>query len=253
MTNITAIIHTRNAEEHLQEVIDHLKMFDCIMIVDMESNDRTLEIARANGCRILPVADKGYGYPEPVRNYAIKSAETDWVFFVDADEIIPEALSRKLIEIAASPEDVRGVRIARKNMLLGSWNKSTYPDYQLRFLHRDSSEWPPYVHSFPTVTGKIIALPKANEELAMIHKAPPLSAVMERMNRYTTAEVQRRKGEKVTMWKMLFKPWFRFFRSYILKGGILSGMSGYFSAKNDANYKFYIYSKLYEEKIREGK
>ncbi|MDE5790940.1 MAG: glycosyltransferase family 2 protein [Muribaculaceae bacterium] len=250
MTNITAIIHTKNAEEHLQEVIDHLKMFDCIMIVDMESDDRTLEIAQVNGCRILPVEDKGYGCPEPVRDYAIKSAETEWVFFVDADEIIPAELSKKLIEIAASPGDVRGVRIARKNMLLDGWNKSTYPDYQLRFLHKDSSQWPPHVHSFPSVDGRVISLPKLDESLAMIHKAPSISAVMERMNRYTTAEVERRKGESVSIWKMLFKPWFRFFRSYILKGGILRGMSGYFSAKNDANYKFYIYSKLYEEKIK---
>lgn len=249
MTNITAIIHTRNAEEHLQAVIDHLKMFDSIMIVDMESTDKTLEIARANGCRILPVEDKGYGCPEPVRDYAIKSAETDWVFFVDADEIIPKALSDKLIEIAASPGDVRGVRIARKNMLLNGWNKSTYPDYQLRFMHRESAEWPPFVHSFPKIEGKIISLPKSRKNLAMIHIAPPISAVMDRLNRYTTAEVVRRSKKPVTLLGIIFKPWFRFFRSYILKGGFLHGISGYIAAKNDAVYLFFAMTKVYERSL----
>ncbi len=170
MTNITAIIHTRNAEQYLQEVIDHLKVFDSIIVCDMESTDSTLEIAKRNGCRILTY--NNCGYAEPARDYALKSADTDWVFFVDADEIIPKELSQYLIEKAASPEDVRGVSMPRKNMMLGAWNRSTYPDYQLRFLHKDSSEWPPHLHSQPKVEGKIEFIPKDRTDLAMIHIAP---------------------------------------------------------------------------------
>ena len=247
VTNITAIIHTRNAEEHLQEVIDRLKMFDCIMVVDMESTDRTLEIARGAGCRILEVEDKGYGCPEPVRDFAMKSAETDWVLFVDADELIPEALSDYLIDLAANPGEIRGVRIARKNMLLSGWNRATYPDYQLRFLHKGSSEWPPYVHSFPKVEGKIHYIPSSKKELAMIHISPEMHAVMERMNRYTTAEKERRRGKRVTLLQMWLKPSFRFLKSYILKGGFLGGITGYVAAKDDANYMLYTLAKLYEE------
>lgn len=249
MTNITVIINTLNAEEHLQKVIDRLKMFDCIMVVDMKSSDRTVEIAKSNGCRVLTV--EPCGYVEPARDFAMRNAQTDWVLFVDADELFPEALCSRLIEIAANPGAVRGVGIARKNMLLDGWNRVTYPDYQIRMLHRDSSEWPPYIHCKPKVDGEILLLPQDRTDLAMIHIAQPISAVMERLNRYTTAEVDRRRGEKVNLWKLMVKPWFRFFRSYILKGGILRGVSGYFSAKNDANYKFYTYIKLYEDQLKE--
>lgn len=248
MTNITAIIHTRNAEQYLQEVIDHLKVFDAIIVCDMESTDSTLEIAKRNGCKILPF--KNCGYAEPARNYALKSAETDWVFFVDADEIIPEKLSSYLIQTAAAPGDIRGVAIPRKNMMLDDWNRSTYPDYQLRFMHKDSSEWPTHLHSQPKVEGKVEYIHKQNTELAMIHIAPTIEQIMERLNRYTSAELERREGEKASLWKMIFKPWTRFFKSYVLKGGFRRGINGYFTAKADANYKFYLYAKMYEKSLR---
>lgn len=248
MNNITAIINTRNAEQYLQEVIDHLKVFDSIIVCDMDSTDSTLQIAKRNGCRILTY--KNCGYAEPARNYALKSADTDWVFFVDADEIIPKELSQYLIEKAASPEDVRGISIPRKNMMLDAWNRSTYPDYQLRFLHKDSSEWPAHIHSQPKVNGKIEFIPKERTDLAMIHIAPSVAEIMERLNRYTTAELERRPGEKASLWKMIFKPWSRFFKSYILKGGFRRGINGYFSAKADANYKFYLYAKMYEAALK---
>lgn len=252
MTDITAIIHTRNAEKHLQEVIDRLKVFDEIIVCDMESTDGTLEIARKNGCRILPF--ENCGYAEPARDYAMKSAKTGWVFFVDADEIIPEALSRHLIALAAEPGDVRGVRIPRRNMLLGDWSRATYPDYQLRFLHRDSSEWPTHVHSFPKVDGRIEYIPKKRTDLAMIHISPPMADVMERMNRYTTAELGRRAGKRVSLWSLWLKPWVRFFKSYVLKGGFRAGITGYIAARNDANYMLYLLAKVYEEgKSREGR
>lgn len=250
-TDITAIINTRNADEHLQEVIDHLKMFDDIIVCDMESTDDTVAIAGRNGCRILPF--ENCGYVEPARDYAMKSAKTGWVFFVDADEIIPEALSRYLIDIAANPGEVRGVGIARKNMLLGNWSRAVYPDYQIRFLHRDSSTWPVHIHSNPVVNGKIENIPASREDLAMIHISPTMASVMERMNRYTTAELKRREGTRVSLLKLWLQPWSRFFKSYILKGGFRAGITGYVAAKDDANYQLYLLAKLYEEQRRREK
>ena len=50
---ISVVINTRNAEQHLQQVLEAVKGFDEVLVCDMESEDATLDIARRNGCRIV--------------------------------------------------------------------------------------------------------------------------------------------------------------------------------------------------------
>lgn len=243
----TAIIHTRNAEQYLQEVIDHLAEFEEIMVVDMESSDSTLDIARKNGCRIENYPPCGYA--DPARDFAMRAATNDWVFFVDADEIIPAPLTAWIREFISSPGEIRGVNVARKNGFLDSWRRNDYPDYQMRILDRRHASWPPHVHSRPEVNGKTDSIPASRPDLAMFHKAPALEDVLERMNRYTTFETERMKGKKVTLASLVLKPTFRFIKAYFLKGGFREGLAGYISAKNDAIYKFYALSKAYEASL----
>lgn len=243
----TAIIHTRNADAFLQEVIDHLQDFDEIMVVDMESTDHTLEIARKNGCRIMEV--EPVGYVEPARDPAMRAATHDWVFFVDADEIIPQALTSYIRDFIDNPGETKGLLVARKNLFLDTWRRADYPDYQLRLLDRRASRWPKEIHSRPEINGAVDRIPAGRRELAMLHKPPTMEAVMERMNRYTTLEIERRSKKPVTLFKIIFKPWFRFFKSFILKGGFRHGISGYIAAKNDAVYLFFAMSKVYERSL----
>ncbi|MCM1370220.1 MAG: glycosyltransferase family 2 protein [Candidatus Amulumruptor caecigallinarius] len=242
---ISAIINTRNAEMHLQEVIDHLKEFDEILVCDMDSSDRTLQIARENGCRIIhhpPV-----GYVEPARNYAMKEARFDWVFFVDADELVTPPLADYLKLFLANPGNVSAVGIPRKNMFLDSWSKSTYPDYQIRVLNRKKCDWPVEIHSNPVVRGKTLKIPRERLDMALVHKSADLKDMLERMNRYTDKEVDRRDNGKVPgLFKMIFAPWWRFVKMYVLKGGFRLGVPGYIEAKNKSFYKLYTLAKLYE-------
>ena len=61
---ITAVVHTYNAERHLDAVLKSLAVFDEIVIVDMESTDSTPEIARRQGARFIVVPKKNYTIPE---------------------------------------------------------------------------------------------------------------------------------------------------------------------------------------------
>lgn len=245
MADISVIIHTRNAGQYLQEVIDHLKGFQEILVCDMESTDSTLEIARRNGCEIMTFPNCGYA--EAARDQAMRRARHDWVLYVDADEIIPDPLCDYLKNIAENPGDVRAVRIPRKNLLLDGWSAATYPDYQLRFMNRRYAEWPAHIHSFPRIDGKVHSIPKGRKDLAMVHISPSMGAVMERMNRYTTLELERRRNKRPGLLRLWFDPKVKFLKSYILKGGFLHGVTGYVAARNDANYRFYLLTKLYEE------
>lgn len=244
----SVIIHTRNAEQYLREVISHLQDFDEILVVDMDSTDSTLEIARETGCRILSV--EPIGYADPARDPAMRAAKHDWVFFVDADEIIPRALTDRLREFIADPGEYKAVAVARKNMVLDFWDRSTYPDYQIRVLDRRNCTWPPHVHSNPEIKGETLLLPRRRKDLAMVHKPAPMEGIMERMNRYTTLEMERRRDMKITWLKLWLKPRVRFFKAFILKGGFKDGMRGYISAKNAAAYQHFYMTKILEDQIR---
>ena len=69
---ITAIVHTYNAREHLGRVLDTLRGFDELLVVDMESTDDTCDIARQKGARRRAhaecVGDGAYGHSGSLRD-----------------------------------------------------------------------------------------------------------------------------------------------------------------------------------------
>ena len=73
---ISAVINTRNAEEHLDRVLESLKDFDEIVVCDMESTDSTVEIARRHGARVITFPKGNHTCAEPARNTAIQAASS---------------------------------------------------------------------------------------------------------------------------------------------------------------------------------
>lgn len=53
MLNITVIIHTRNAETTLSRLMESVRWAEECIVVDMDSHDRTCEIARQYGATVL--------------------------------------------------------------------------------------------------------------------------------------------------------------------------------------------------------
>ena len=66
-SKISVVINTYNAEQHLQRVIDAVKDFDEVLVCDMESTDRTVSIAKENGCRVVTFPKAGHTIVEPAR------------------------------------------------------------------------------------------------------------------------------------------------------------------------------------------
>ncbi len=247
--NISVVINTYNAQKYLARVLETAKSFDEIVVCDMESTDDTIVIAQQFGCKIVTFPKGDCKSAEPARTFAIQSATSDWVLVVDADELIPEALHDYLYDFIQHPEDIRGLYIPRKNYTMNTFLPSSYPDYQLRFFIREGTEWPPYVHTFPTVQGKVSHLPKSRKDLAFRHLDDSTHATIVRLNNYTENEVEKKSGKRVTLFKMVFSPLNRFFKLYFLKGGIFYGIPGYVQAMRSAIYKFTVLCKLYEKQI----
>lgn len=128
---ITAIVHTYNAEKHLDRVLSALKDFDEILVVDMESTDSTHEICRRHGVRLIIKPRGEHRIPEAYRDFGLRAAANGRVLAVDADEIVPDALRRYLYDEITRDPSPRAILIPIKNYFMGRWMRCYYPDYIL--------------------------------------------------------------------------------------------------------------------------
>jgi glycosyltransferase involved in cell wall biosynthesis len=243
---ISVIIHTFNSEKVLEKTLDSVKNFDEIVICDMYSEDRTLEIAKQYNCKII--MHERCGIVEPARNFAIQSAANEWVLVVDSDEVVTEDLRNLLYDIIARDTPAAAYGIPRKNFFMGKFMHAVYPDYQIRFFLKDKVHWPVVIHSRPEVDGKTQMIP-SDEKYALLHLDDHrISTIINKTNIYTDKEIIKNQSKKVGILSLIFKPCFRFFIYYIMKGGFRDGKAGFIYAGLSAFYKYTIIIKMLEKK-----
>ena len=247
--SISVVINTRNAEKHLQRVLEAVKGFDEVLICDMESEDHTLDIARQYGCRIVTFPKADHAIVEPAREFAIHEAAHPWVLVIDADEVVTPALRDYLYEQASRADAPSGIAIPRKNYFMGRFLHSAYPDYVLRFFRRDVTHWPPVIHCAPEIDGPVVRIPQSREDLAIEHLAnDSVSDILRKSDTYSQYEMPRRRHKNYGVGALIYRPLFRFFKSYVMKRGFLDGIPGLIHACLDAHYQFDIVAKLLEER-----
>ena len=245
---ISVVINTYNAERHLEQVLQAVKDFDEVLVCDMESTDQTVDIARRHGCRIVTFPKADHKSAEPARTFAIQSAASPWVLVVDADEIVTPQLRQALYRRIEEADCPAGLYIPRQNQFMGKTLRCAYPDYQLRFFIREGTEWPPYVHTFPKVNGRLDYLPKEQRELAFIHLAnDSVHAILEKDNRYSDNDVEKKAHKHYGAGALLYRPAWRFFKCYVLEGGWRDGVRGLIYAGLKGVYQFQLVAKIIEK------
>lgn len=248
---ISVVINTYNASKFLARVLDSVKDFDEIVICDMESTDDTLQIAERYGCKIVTFPKGNCVSAEPARTFAIQSASCKWVLVIDADELVTPALKDYLYELISDEDAPQGLWIPRKNYFMGQFMHCFYPDYLLRFFIKEGTEWPPYVHTFPVVKGRQDKIPAKRKDLAFIHLANDnMRLRIDKTNQYTESEVEKKKDKNYGIAALFYRPFFRFFKAYILKGGIRDGKAGFICACMEGVYQFVAVSKILEKRYR---
>ena len=246
---ITATVITFNEEHNIATALESLSWADEIIVVDSESDDRTIEIAGRFTDRIFVRPWPGYSAQ---KNFAAEQAVNDWIFSLDADERVSRELADVIKQLkgrAAEPGSA-GFEMARLTSYLGRWIKHSgwRPDYKRRLYHRRRARWKgDYVHETLEVDGVV-------ERLSgdiLHHTVRDASEHHLRMDRYTTlaAEQAYSQGKRASMLSLLISPGVVFLGSYILKGGFLDGVPGLAIARFAAHYEFLKKLKLWEKRM----
>ena len=246
---LTVVINTLNEEANIARAINSVKgIADEVVVVDMESTDKTVEIAKGLGAKVY--SHKKTNYVEPARNFAISKATGDWVLILDADEEISKALSQKIKEVV-NDNDVDYYQIPRKNIIFGKWMRHArwWPDYNIRLFKKGAVTWNEAIHSVPESKGVGGELP-AEENLAIIHyHYDSLEQYLERMNRYTTLYAKRllKDGYRFNWKDVLIKPSGEFFSRYFFGAGYKDGLHGLAVSLLQTFSELSVYLKVWEE------
>ncbi|MFT5719029.1 MAG: glycosyltransferase involved in cell wall biosynthesis [Oleiphilaceae bacterium] len=244
--HISAVIIVKNGEATLSETLCSLASFKEVVLYDNDSTDDTLKIAERFSNVVLHQGTfKGFG---KTKQAAVKLASNDWVLSLDVDE----CASPKLVQYLQSwnfvqSEAVVGV-IPRYNYLMGKQVKygGWGNDHLVRLFNRK-------VHNFndndvheSIDTG--LSTVRVNIPYAIHHNAVQrIGQFLEKVNLYT--EIRRETSSKTYLPVLIFcKAIWRFFESYILRAGFLSGWRGLVVAWSKANEVFFKYIKIYADK-----
>jgi hypothetical protein len=217
---VVAVVLAHNEECHLGECLDSLAWADERLVVDDLSTDRTAEIARSRGARLVQRALDNFAAQ---RNEALSVAGAEWVFFVDADERATPALAAEVRRaIGYEGEAARnGWWVPRHNYMIGHRMRGGgwYPDYQMRLLRTTMARYDPArpVHEVVVLEGEAGTL-----ENPLIHyNYDTVAQFRKKMERYTCYEAQilDQQGVRLRPWTIVSMPVREFWRRFVTLGG----------------------------------
>lgn len=222
---ITAIIPTFNEALNIQEAIESCNFADEILVVDSFSTDDTVELAKKHPK--VKVLEHEYVYSAAQKNWAIPQAVHEWVFLLDADERVSPELEQEVLKTLENPmHDAYWIK--RENYFMDRHLKYSWKgDAVIRLFKRDNSRYEDkHVHAEILTQGSIGQLKHPLKHDTYRHKG--LEAHMNKNYRYSTWAAYDRvdKIKKITMYHLMIKPLYAFFKRYILRGGILDGKQG---------------------------
>lgn len=246
---ISIIAH--NEEKQIASAIKSSLFADDIVLVNCESIDKTVEIATAFE-RVRIFERSNNRNLNVNKSFGFEQLTTDWIFYLDPDEIITPNLATEIRQVMAS-ETYAAYKLPRKNIFFGRWlaHGSQYPDLQLRLFKRGKAAFPnKHVHEMLLVDGKIGKLTNPFEH----HPYPEVIDYMRKMIFYTgfQAEFWNNSGFQSGLVNILrqlaFRPGWRFLRRYFLKQGFKDGWQGFVAAAGDAFQNIFSFARFLELK-----
>ncbi|WP_452220321.1 glycosyltransferase family 2 protein [Lacinutrix salivirga] len=237
MATLSVIIPTYNEQDYLEKALRSVRFADEIIVIDSLSTDQTVAIAEQFNAKVV---HRKFDNFSNQKNHALQFATGEWVLFIDADERIPNALKQEILQ-AIDTNKYAGYKLNFPHFYM---NRFLYhhSDTVTRLVKRDACHFEGAVHEKLIVKGSIGKL--KNPVLHFTYKG--LMHYISKKDSYAWFQAQQMldKGKKATYFHLAFKPFYRFFNSYILRGGFLDGIPGLAVASINAYGVFSRYVKL---------
>jgi glycosyltransferase involved in cell wall biosynthesis len=244
---ISATVITFNEEQNILAALESLSWADEILLVDSHSTDRTRDIARDFGARLIERDWPGFAEQ---KQFAADEASNEWIFSLDADERVSDELKESIQIVKQQEKPADGFLVARRSFYQGRWIKGGgwYPDRQLRLFNRARGRWKNrLIHeSVEMDQGAKVDMPPGD----ILHYSVADASHHHRMigERYAPLGAQQMyaDGQRSSALKIATAAPAAFIRSYLLKGGFRDGLAGLTIAGFAAHHAFLKHVLLWE-------
>ncbi len=246
MTLSVAIV-SLNEEANLGRTLESVKWADEIVVVDSGSTDRTCDVAREYGAKVIHEPWRGY---VAQKNYALELCTEDWILALDADEEVSPGLADEIRGVVSAGGKFEGYSMPRQNLFLGKWMRhgGFYPDPKLRLFRRGagySTGFDPHDRYELKSQG-----PVKQFRYPLVHYTyPTLTYYLEHMNRYSSLGAKMAVGKGHSSFSLLnivARPLATFAYNYFIRLGFLDGREGLLLHLYHAGYVSWKYSKAWE-------
>ncbi len=243
MTPLSLAVITLNAEAHIARCIKSVPFASEVVVVDSGSTDRTCEIARQLGARVVVEEWRGFG---PQKRRAVELANCDWILSLDADEALGPEAQDELKSLLRGGLNVEAYAFPRLSFHMGRWIRhgGWYPDWQTRLFDRRHANW-----SEDSLHEKVEHKTSARLNSPILHWVfHDLKDQVQTNNHYSTlgAEQLRARGQRFSLFFLITKPWVKFVETYFWKRGFLDGVPGFVIAVGAGYSIFLRWAKLWE-------
>jgi (heptosyl)LPS beta-1,4-glucosyltransferase len=245
-SRIAVVIITKNEEQNIGACLESVEWANEKIVIDAESRDRTVELARACGAKVSVRPWPGFGLQ---KNFGMEQASSGWILILDADERVTEELCgevRICIE-RWTPGAPVAYRIPRRNFFYGDWVQrgGVYPDYQVRLFRRGMARYNDVaVHENLLVDGEIGTLAGHIDHFTERR----IQDHFKKFGLYTTLAAQEKaKSVQTVQWSdLVFRPLVIWTKTYLLKQGCRDGVRGLIVCVFASMYTFVKYAKLWD-------
>ena len=244
---LSLCIAVYNEEKNLHYPMDSaIDFVDEVIIVDGGSTDKTVEIAKSYGKKVIVIDSDNPVMFHKNKQKAIEAAKGEWILQLDADEELTSELKQEIKDIISVGDDPRVVPVAynipRKNWFLTGFlmKGGQYPDYTIRLYKNGAAKFPcKDVHENVEIITSAIPSKEGIQDSdyqigflnnPLLHYADPdFSRYLMRWDRYTTAEVERMsKGTNLNFFNyFIWKPKITFLMMYFRHKGFMDGFPGF--------------------------
>jgi glycosyltransferase involved in cell wall biosynthesis len=247
MAKISACIISLNEEKKIEDCLKSLQgVVDEIIIVDSNSTDDTLNIAKKYTDKIFIHDFEGYGKQ---KNWASAKATHDWIISLDCDERLSEELQDSILTIKDKLANGAVYSMPIKTFYVYRWlNHCWYPDRKKRLFNRTSTQWlENNVHE--SVDDSNLKTLKLNGDI-LHYSFDSISEHLKTIDTYTQigADDLINKGKRISFISPVTHASWTFIKLYFIQRGFLDGFAGFVVSVLSYFHVFIKYSKAYMQK-----